>query len=178
MFSNNAGDVTNPIYFPLEASGDATLAHPSFVVDIRDGDARIDKVELRASPRTFDGLTSAYDVDVYESPTSSVPIIRNAELVLLRAEANAQLGNAGAATDALDAIRNAARLGDYDGDEDRAALVDEVLYQRRYALYAEGHRWIDLRRYGRLGQLPIDRAGDDVFTQFPLPEQEVLDTQS
>lgn len=178
VFSNSAGDVTNPIYFPLEASGDATLAHPSFVAEIRAGDARIDKVELRSAPRTFDGLTSAYDVDVYASPTSPVPIVRNAELILLRAEANTQLGNSVPATDDLDVIRQAAGLGDYDGDTSTGALIDEVLYQRRYALYAEGHRWLDLRRYGRLGQLPIDRAGDDVFDRFPLPEQEVLDTQS
>lgn len=178
VFSNSAGDVTNPIYFPLEASGDATLAHPSYVDDIREGDERIDNVELRSAPRTFDGLTSAYDVDVYESPVSDVPIVRNEELLLLRAEANAQLGNGGAATDDIDVVRQAAGLDDYDGGEDTGSLVDEVLYNRRYSLYAEGHRWIDLRRYGRLDTLPIDRAGDDVFVQFPLPEQEVLDVQS
>jgi len=178
QFSNNAGDVTNPFFFPLDGGGDGVLAHPSFVDDIRDGDDRISKVAERTTPRTFDGLTSAYDTDVYESPTSPIPVVRNAELLLLRAEANAQLGNAGAAVDALDVIRQAASLGDYDGETSTGALIDEVLYQRRYELYAEGHRWLDLRRYGRLGTLPIDRPNDDVFDRFPLPEQEVLDAQS
>ena len=73
-------------------------------------------------------------------------------------------------------IRTAAGLAPYTGATTQAALIDEVLRQRRYELYAEGHRWIDLRRYGRLGTLPIDRAGDDIFSQFPLPEQEVLDS--
>ena len=35
------------------------------------------------------------------------------------------------------------------------------------------HRWVDMRRYGRLGQLPIDRAGDDVWEQMPRPVTEV-----
>jgi hypothetical protein len=47
-----------------------------------------------------------------------------------------------------------------------------MLNQRRYALFAEGHRWIDMRRYGRLNQLPIDRPGDDVWESFPLPANE------
>ncbi|MDP4247858.1 MAG: RagB/SusD family nutrient uptake outer membrane protein, partial [Bacteroidota bacterium] len=48
----------------------------------------------------------------------------------------------------------------------------ELLYERRYSLYYEGHRWIDMRRYGLLGQLPIDRPGDDVWSEFPLPVSE------
>ena len=178
VFSTGAGDITNPFFFPLDGNGDGVLAHPTFVADIANNDRRISKVAERTAPRTFDGLTSAYEVDVYESPTASLPIVRNAELVLLRAEANAQLGNAAAAVADLNVIRVAAGLAPYAGATDMAALVDEVLRQRRYELYAEGHRWIDVRRYGRLSTLPIDRPGDDIFDRFPIPEQEVLDTQS
>ncbi len=172
QFSTGAGDIANPFFFPLDGGGDGVLAHPTFVADIADNDRRISKVAERTAARTFDGLTSGFDVDVYETPTSPIPIVRNAELILLRAEANAQLGNTDAATDALDVIRNAAGLNDYDGDEDQGSLIDEVLRQRRYELYAEGHRWLDLRRYGRLGVLPIDRPGDDVFDRFPVPESD------
>lgn len=175
LFSTGAGDIQNPFFFPLDGGGDGVLAHPSFVADIAAGDERIDKVEARSSARTFDGLTSNFDVNVYETPTSPIPVIRNAELVLLRAEANAQQGNAGAATDALDVIRNAAELADYGGGTGQGALIDEVLRQRRYELYAEGHRWIDLRRYGRLGTLPIDRPSDNVFDRFPVPESDSRD---
>ncbi len=175
VFSTAAGDIQNPFFFPLDGGGDGVLAHPSFVADIAPGDERIGKVEARTEPRTFDDLTSAFDVDVYETPTSPVPVVRNAELLLLRAEANAQLGNAAAAVADLDVIRTAAGLDPYAGPTDTAALIDEVLRQRRYELYAEGHRWIDARRYGRLGTLPIDRAEDDVFEQFPLPEAETSD---
>ena len=178
VFSNAAGDVQNPLFFALDAGGDGLLAHPSFVADIAEGDARREKVEARSAARTFDALTSSFDVDRYETPTTPVPIVRNAELVLLRAEARAQLGNAGAAIDDIDVIRNAAGLDDYDGDDDEGSLIDEVLRQRRFELYAEGHRWLDLRRYGRLGTLPIDREGDDVFDRFPVPESETSDPNS
>jgi len=47
-----------------------------------------------------------------------------------------------------------------------------MLKQRRYSLFFEGHRWIDMRRYDLLGTLPIDRTGDDVWTEFPLPVTE------
>jgi hypothetical protein len=52
------------------------------------------------------------------------------------------------------------------------ALITEMLNQRRYSLYFEGHRWIDMRRYNLLGQLPVDRPGDDVWSAFPLPVTE------
>ena len=73
---------------------------------------------------------------------------------------------------AINVVRDAAGIGDYTGDTDDASLVDEVLYQRRYSLWGEGHRWIDLRRYDRLDEIPLDRAGDKVHTQFPRPASE------
>ena len=172
VFSNNAGDVTNPLFFPRDGGGDGLLAHPSFIADTLAGDLRDEqKTVERTDARTFDFLTSNFDVAIPATPTSPLPIIRNAELLLLRAEANAQLGNGGVEDD-INVIRNAAGLEDYDGDTDTDSLINEILYQRRYELYAEGHRWLDLRRYGRLGVLPIDREGDDVFDRFPVPEQD------
>lgn len=51
----------------------------------------------------------------------------------------------------------------------QSALITEMLKQRRYSLYAEGHRWIDMRRYKLLNTLPNDRPGDHVWPQFPRP---------
>lgn len=53
-----------------------------------------------------------------------------------------------------------------------AALIDEMLKQRRYSFFFEGHRWLDIRRYDRLATLPIDRPNDDVWSSFPLPSTE------
>ena len=89
-------------------------------------------------------------------------------MLLLYAEANITVNPAEAIV-ALDLIRQSAGLDPYTGTTDPTELTDEMLTQRRYSLFAEGHRWIDVRRYNRLGELPIDRANDDVFSQFPVP---------
>ena len=54
----------------------------------------------------------------------------------------------------------------------QAALIDEMLKQRRYSLFGEGHRWVDMRRYDRLNTLPIDRPDDEVCVIFPRPANE------
>jgi hypothetical protein len=109
---------------------------------------------------------------VYTSSTAPVPIIRNEELILIYAEANIQLNNFDDAVKALDIIRTKHGLAKYNGAQTQPALIDEMLYERRYSLYFEGHRWIDLRRYNRLNQLPLDRPDDNVWSEFPLPVTE------
>ncbi len=172
-FSSAPGDEVNPIFFnPDSPAGDAFVAHPSYVADLEAGDNRISKVFQRTESATLDGLTSEYGVFVYKTNADFIPIIRNAELVLIRAEARIQTGDLPGGASDLDVIRNAAGLPDYAGDMSQAALLDEMLKQRRYELFNEGHRWIDLRRYNRLGTLPLDRAGDDVWDRFPIPATE------
>lgn len=117
-------------------------------------------------------LSGIYNVFVYDNIIANVDIIRNEELVLLYAEA-LHISNPSKAIDAINIIRNAAELDDYTGGDSPAELVDEILLQRRYSLFAEGgHRWIDMRRFNRLDQLPNDRPGDNVFVQFPTPVAE------
>jgi starch-binding outer membrane protein, SusD/RagB family len=177
-FSLDATDLPNPMFFPLNATtAGARIMVPSFLEDAEAGDLRVfgdpdmgilGKVVERDEEITLDDLTGNYDVFVYESQTESIPIIRNEELILLYAEANISI-NPGEAVNALNIVREAATLDPYTGPTDAASLTDEMLTQRRYSLYAEGHRWIDMRRYGRLDQLPLARPEDDVFQQFPIP---------
>ncbi len=174
-FSTSGGDVLNPQWFPLNASGEARVAHPSFITDAEAGDTRRSKATLRTSTEFQDGLQSDYDFTAFASNAAPIPIIRNEELILIFAEAKIQMGDPTAladATAALDIIRQAAGLGGYSGAATKAALIDELLKQRRYSLYGEGHRWADVRRYGRLSTLPIDRPGDDVWERFPRPANE------
>ena len=122
-----------------------------------------------ANPITQSDLTGNYDVFIYESNTDPVGVIRNEELILIYAEAN-HISNPSGAVTAINIVREAADLGPYTGGTTPEELVEEILYNRRYSLFAEGgHRWIDARRFGILDTLPIDRAGDDVFIQFPIP---------
>ena len=172
VFSNASGDILNPLYFAPNATGEVRLAHPSFVADATPGDDRLSKVSLRTAPATQSGLTSQYDVALYETNQVPVPIIRNEELILIYAEAKIQTGALQDAVNALNTIRVGHGLQPYSGPVTAEALIDEMLRQRRYSLFFEGHRWVDLRRYNRLNELPIDRAGDDVWTSFPIPFNE------
>ncbi|WP_299678002.1 RagB/SusD family nutrient uptake outer membrane protein [uncultured Dokdonia sp.] len=169
-FSLSGADLANPLFFALNSTGaNARIAHPTFVDDARPNDTRVNKAVLRNESITQSDLTGTHDVFVYGSQEASAAIIRNEELLLLFAEAN-HISNPTAAIEALDVIRINAGLGAYSGGNSPAELVDEIIYNRRYSLFAEGgHRWIDVRRFGILNTLPIDRAGDAIFDQFPIP---------
>ena len=102
--------------------------------------------------------------------TAPVPLIRNEELILLRAEANIGAGNIPAAADDINLIRVNSGGLEPRTDLTAANILDELLKQKRYSLLFEGgHRWIDMRRYGKLGELPIDLPSHKVHDKFPIP---------
>lgn len=173
LFSTAGGDQLNPQYFPQNSSGETRVVQPSFITDAQAGDKRVtSKTSKRTASAFQDGLQSDYDFWVYQSNVAPIPLIRNEELILIYAEVQAQLGNATNARTAINVIRKAAGLPDYSGATDLNSLITEILNQRRYSLFGEGHRWVDMRRYDKLNQLPLDRTGDDVWTQFPRPATE------
>jgi hypothetical protein len=169
VFSSGPNDQLNPAFFPQDNTGEVRVAHPSYAANIVGGDDRIAKATLRSSAASSDNLTSDRDVWVYTSSTAPMPIIRNEELILIYAEAKIQLTQIPDAIVALNRIRTGHNMPVYSGGIGHDALITEMLYQRRYSLFFEGHRWVDMRRYNRLAQLPLDRAGDDVWEKFPLP---------
>jgi hypothetical protein len=173
LFSSAGGDQLNPVYFPLNSSGETRVAQPKFITEAEANDLRLSKVVKRTATAFQDGLQSDYDFFVFTTNTDPIPIIRNEELILLYAEVNAQNGVTAEALNGINRIRNVAgNLPNYSGATDKNSLITEILKQRRYSLYGEGHRWIDMRRYNLLNTLPIDRAGDDVWIQFPIPATE------
>ena len=156
-------------------------AHPSLETDaqLQPGGALdqrfLDKVVSKPSA-TVDNLTSDLGWIRYVGPSSPIPIIRNEELILLRAEANIGLSNFAAAADDINFVRvNSGGLAPIAVPVDQTTALDALLYEKRYSLLFEGgHRWIDMRRYNRLSQLPLDRAGDVVYPTYPIPLSEVL----
>ena len=175
VYAIAGGDLLNELYQAPTATGEIRIVHPSFITDAEAGDTRLSKAFLRADAPTQAGLSGSYGFNVYAANTSPIAIIRNEELILLYAEAKIQVGDAASLADAvlaLNRIRMSAGLAPYGGAVTQAALIDEMLKQRRYSLYGEGHRWVDVRRYSRLGQLPIDRPGDDVWEVVPRPQNE------
>ena len=172
IFGTGSGDQLNPVFIPQNQTGEVRVAHPTYAADITAGDDRINKTSLRTSVASLSGLSSDRDVWLYTTSTAPIGIIRNEELILIYAEANIQLGHFTEAVSALNTIRNGHGLGNYTGAVNQSALITELLYERRYSLFFEGHRWIDLRRYNLLNTLPIDRTGDQVWSEFPLPVTE------
>jgi hypothetical protein len=170
-YGTGVGDQLNPIYEVPDASIIKLFAHPSFIADAEAGDSRVTaKTFHRSSSTTMDGLTGEYAQTVSSSSTDPFPIMRNEELILLRAEANVGLGNYAAAETDVNFIRNSAGLPDVTLDANNA--LDEVLKQKRYSLFLEGFRWVDLRLYNKLNEIAIDRPGDVVHEQMPVPSTE------
>ncbi|KAA3620817.1 MAG: RagB/SusD family nutrient uptake outer membrane protein [Flavobacterium sp.] len=169
-FSEDANDIINPLFISVGGSSaaQARVVQPSFITDAEAGDTRLEKTAQLAAPLTLDDLTGDYIVFRYSDSDVPIPMIRNEELILLYAEGNVST-NSSEAVNAINTVRAAAGLGPYTGGTDPASLINEILNQRRYSLFAEGHRWIDMRRFNKLGELPLDRPEDDVWSQFPIP---------
>lgn len=176
VYSTSSGDATNPLY---DAGPRALVAVPDFLTDAqRRPDGSIDlrassKAQVMPTSLSTQGVSSNVRITAYASNVAPVPWIKNEELILLRAEAYNGLGNRAAAIADLNFVRvNSGGLAplpaNYAGN-----LVDEILYNRRYSLFDEyGHRWVDMRRYGRLDQLPKALPSHRIFPLVPIPVDE------
>jgi starch-binding outer membrane protein, SusD/RagB family len=183
-YSTTAGDATNPLFQPLEESNRPTAVQKNFVAEAEAGDTRVfgtsireggkAKIRKRTATVSLGGFpASEYEQQQYATNTSSINIIRNEELILMSAEAKAQTNDLAGALVAVNKIRTAHGLAASTAAT-QAALITEILKQRRYSLFMEGsHRWFDMRRYGLLAQLPKDLATHQVWDKFPKPQNEV-----
>ena len=127
-----SGEATNNLF---QATPTTLLGVPSFLDDAQrraDGtpDLRASsKAQVTSTTVSVQGVSSNVKITAYASNNANVPIIRNEELVLLRAEANIALGDRAAAITDLNYVRvNAGGLAPlpptYSGD-----LVDETALQ-------------------------------------------------
>ena len=84
------------------------------------------------------------------SNTEYYTILRLAEQYLIRAEARAQLGNTTGAREDIFVLRGRAGLGNTPA-VDKEGLLLAIEQERRIELNSEwGHRWLDLKRTGRI----------------------------
>lgn len=116
-------------------------------------------------------------------------LIRMAEVVLTRAEAQFNLGLEGAALATLDELRAVRYSAGAPSGETGQALEDAIQFERRVELAFESHRFFDIKRRGESvtrstrGDLAdgtgtpatelILPAGDDRF-QYPIPLLETI----
>ncbi|MFK7981156.1 MAG: RagB/SusD family nutrient uptake outer membrane protein [Saprospiraceae bacterium] len=103
-------------------------------------------------------------------------LLRLADIILLLAEAENELGNTDAATMALNQIRNRANLPNTSvtGQNNLQAAIQN---ERRLELAFEGHRWFDLKRKGTaistMNALGKDYNVEDFKLLWPIPQSEL-----
>ncbi len=188
VFTQASGDTPNLMVNPN------IFAHPKLETDAESNMGEIDarftrKVTLLPAEDAGNsqGLTSRYVFTLYPTRSSPVSIIRNEELILMRAEAQYNLRTSG--TNRTDAIINLNTIRTISGglaplsstitDEE---LLAQIQYNRRYSLMFEGgHRWIDIRRFKIPARDPdpVDRSKDIIDLpdhklnlRYPIPQGE------
>ncbi len=174
-YSTAPGEATNPIV-------DAAIHLNPMVGDsIEAGDLRAAEITLRSAPITGQGVTTDYDF-TYAIPsingnlTRPMPVLSNAELILLRAQAEIESGDLTSATADANIIRtNLGGLPGYATFPDKATAINALLYEKRYTLLGQGaQRFVDLRAYGRLnGTYLRKETPQDIFqSALPVPAAE------
>jgi starch-binding outer membrane protein, SusD/RagB family len=141
------------------------------------------------SGTTYNHISKNFGRATGRANVVDVKVIRNAEVLLNRAEAYAKVG--GKDTEALADLNNLRKsryTGFVNGTESGASLLTTILLERRLELAFEGHRFFDLKRLG-LGVARSNfgdksdgaganniaktlEAGNFKF-QLPLPQQEI-----
>ena len=150
---------------------DAETQQGSTTVDRR----VVEKIGVHPSPRSQQGVGSDRQFLLYPDASAPLPIIRNEELILLRAEARWFTGDRPGAMADLNLIRaQSGGLAPIGQPATDAEFVTALLKERKYSLMFEGHRWIDARRFGRLESLGRDVATHIIVPRWSIPEAECL----
>jgi hypothetical protein len=185
-FSAASGEPFNPITEPLDAQ--RFYIHPSILTDAQhklngDPDNRVTaKTRAAPTPRSSAGLTATHKPTMYNNPDGTsnlgagIPIVKNEELLLIRAEARWFTGDKSGALGDINVVRTVSGglppTSLTAGSSD-AAFLTELLYNRTYALlWEQGARWLDAIRFGLQATLPIDRPGDIIFNEMLVPGPE------
>jgi starch-binding outer membrane protein, SusD/RagB family len=184
-YSTSSGDAQNTLFFSTTSD---IVAHPSTRTDAalqaggsRDARllAKVDTLTPEKQPNAgpTSGISSTLRFKFYPDRNAGIRIIRNEELILLRAEARWFTGDKTNALVDLNFVRTnsgglpASTLTIAATD---AQFIDALLYERRYSLLFEGHRWVDHRRFNRLSQLPLDQPNHWVAKVQPVTQAECL----
>jgi hypothetical protein len=120
-----------------------------------------------------DGVTPHYSQWKYQLIGDDIPFFDSEEMRLIEAEAAWQDGQLGTAIDIMNELRSAAGLSDLPATTDSEVVKDYLLNERLAETWMEGHRVVDLRRLGELGN--VFAAIGDPERPNPRPETFPMD---
>ena len=170
-----------PESFPNPLGGDVkTGLTDNFVNGYLAGDARAANVYTIATPQQAQGFsfTKSYVYTKGDQLSAPMAQLRNAELYLLRAEAELGLNQLTAATNDVNAVHvGEGRLAPYATFTTRDQALTALNYEYRYSLILEGWQHLAfLRRYGLLTQAYVTQPGvpnggatDPLNQALPIP---------
>lgn len=164
--------------FANPRSDDKIALHPLLRDSVQAGDTRGTKIVNRSAPLAGQGLASSITfsgaVPTAANQAAPIAILRDEELVLLRAQAYVEAGNLAAAALDVNSVRANYGLGPV-VFADRTSAINAILYEKRFSLLFEGpQRLVDLRAYSRLSSTYFrpEFASDPYNKAFPIPKPE------
>lgn len=176
MFNQNTGE--GAVFIPAKATTIPTFSIPD--TTLRAFEAGDQRKNSWIKTVTIGGKTYSYPykykVRSGFTVTEYSMVERLAEQYLIRAEARAQQNNISGATADLDTIRVRAGLPPLPSTLNQAACLLAVEQERRIELFTEwGHRWLDLRRTGRINTALGGEKSNWVATDslYPIPYAEI-----
>jgi hypothetical protein len=146
---------------------------------VQAGDTRASKIVPRVTLSGFGLSTSiTYSGAVASTANQARPlgILRDEELVLLRAQAYIEAGQLANALLDINSVRTNYGLAPLAPFVDKQSAINALLYEKRYSLLFEGpQRLDDLREYGRLNStyLRKETSTDPYNAALPLPRAEL-----
>jgi hypothetical protein len=152
--------------------------NPLVADSVQAGDTRASKIVPRSATSGFGiATTITYVGAVASTANQSLPlgILRDEELVLLRAQAYIEAGQLANAILDINDVRTNYGLAPV-APADKPSAINAVLYEKRYSLLFEGpQRLNDLREYGRLNAtyLRKETSTDPFNAALPIPRAEL-----
>jgi hypothetical protein len=143
------------------------------------GDARKTNwtIDIKDRNGVFLGIAPyKYQNGFDSSPIERSTLLRLAELYLIRAEARVKSNDITGAQQDINVIRNRALLGSTTLT-DPNQLLDLIALERQREFFAEnGHRWLDLKRTGKLDEtlsVLSDKIWKSSDSLYPIPDEAI-----
>ena len=180
VYSTASGDLANGNF-----DRSVIRANPKVVAEADPGDARVAaKTQVSTPLANSDGTVTSNLIFLNPTgPTSPIPILRNAELVLLDAEIQWGLGNYVTALARSNFVRvnegqlapkTEAELGGFGTAAGQLNLLREILKQKRYSLLFESDsRLVDYRLYRLFTELGPEKGSTNTPQVIPFPQSEI-----